>query len=175
MPRIADMPLPIQRFDEPFLPFGKALIAATQDLVVCYAFDFASYMALGAAGVVALERTLGFVGPDCIKVLHGPFHGPGYSTMADKIALNLDAITVTEHRFLPHYLSNPPFAAYSIQDDVLEEGGLYQDDAGTLTACSDGEVLHRLTLIPDALIKQNRGFEFADQIREQVMQWQPSN
>lgn len=31
-PLLARMPLPMQRYDEPFLPFGKAIIDATHDL-----------------------------------------------------------------------------------------------------------------------------------------------
>jgi hypothetical protein len=38
-PKLAKMPLPIARYDDPFLPFGKAIIDATRDLVCAYVFD----------------------------------------------------------------------------------------------------------------------------------------
>ena len=48
-PRLLQIPLPMQRFDDPFLPFGKAIIAATRDVVCAYIFDLAAYLAVGAA------------------------------------------------------------------------------------------------------------------------------
>ncbi len=94
-PQLLKLPLPIQRFDDPFLPFGKAIIGATRDIVGAYLFDLASYLALGGAGAVALERTLRYVGDDVVTILHGAFSDIAYATVADKIAFGVDFITVT--------------------------------------------------------------------------------
>ena len=92
IPRLTKMPLPMQRYDDPFLPFGKAVIAATQDLVCAYVFDLGAYLALGAAGAVALERTIASVDDTTVSVLHAPFVGSGYIEAAE--AFNVDAVTL---------------------------------------------------------------------------------
>lgn len=103
-PRLAKMPAPIQPIDDPFLPFGKAIINATSDLLAGYMFDLAAYMALGAAGMVALERTIAYVGEGAITILHGPFASPDYAAAAGAAAFNVDVVTLTEARFADEYL-----------------------------------------------------------------------
>jgi hypothetical protein len=90
-PLVARMPLPMQRHDDPFLPWGKAIIDATRDLVAAYVFDFAAYLALGAAGAIALERTIPYAG-DVITILHGVFIGTGYIEAAQ--AFGVDGVTL---------------------------------------------------------------------------------
>lgn len=92
-PTVERMPLPIRRYDDPFLPFGKAVINATRDLVCGYLFNFADYMALGAAGAVALERTIAYAGFDRLSIIHGPFANKEYVRLLDVAAFNADAIT----------------------------------------------------------------------------------
>ena len=89
-PRLAQMPLPMQRYDDPFLPFGKAIIDATRDLVCAYVFDLAAYLALGAAGAVALERTIAYAGTDdaTVTILHAPFVGAAYVDAADRLRMS---------------------------------------------------------------------------------------
>ena len=53
-PRLNQLPLAVQRYDDPFLPFGKAIIAQTADIVSAYLFDLAAYLALGAAGLISM-------------------------------------------------------------------------------------------------------------------------
>ena len=53
---VANTPLPLQEHDEPMLPFARAIIDATQDLVCAYKPNLGFYLAEGAAGMVALER-----------------------------------------------------------------------------------------------------------------------
>src|SRR5262245_27291563 len=72
-PRMAKLPLPIQRYDDPFLPFGREIIRATSDLVCGYMFDLAAYLAHGAAGIIALERTIPYTELDAIRIFHAPF------------------------------------------------------------------------------------------------------
>ncbi len=101
LPRLTKMPLPMQRYDDPFLPFGKAIIAATQDLVCAYIFDLAAYLAIGAAGAVALERTIAYVGEDNLTVLHAWFAGPGYVETAE--AFGVDAVTLADEGYIDIY------------------------------------------------------------------------
>src|SRR4051812_25649910 len=97
-PRLTKMPLPMQRYDDPFLPFGKAIIAATQDLVCAYVFDLAAYLAIGAAGAVALERTIAFVGENNLTVLHAWFADSGYISAAE--AFGVDAVTLADGDYI---------------------------------------------------------------------------
>ena len=61
---VAKTPLPLLYADEPMLPFARAMIEATSDLVCAYKIDPAYYFAEGAAGVVALERIVRLIPND---------------------------------------------------------------------------------------------------------------
>jgi hypothetical protein len=63
-PLITKMPLPMLYSDDPFLPFSKAVIDATRVHVSVYCFDLARYLALGAAGAIALERAIAYANTD---------------------------------------------------------------------------------------------------------------
>ena len=93
-PIVEKLPLPIARYDDPFLPFGKAIIGATGDLVCGYIFDLASYLVLGGAGIVALERTIRYIPENVVSVLHGPFWGTFYAPILHHTSLGLDALTI---------------------------------------------------------------------------------
>lgn len=95
-PQLTRMPLPIQRFDDPFLPFGKAVINATRDHVAGYLFSFPAYLAIGAAGIVALERTIAYVQGEGrqIVILDLPAATPDYAAACSDQALNADGLTV---------------------------------------------------------------------------------
>jgi orotidine-5'-phosphate decarboxylase len=62
--------LPVQalKWDEPLLPFNKAIIEATADLVCAYKPNLGFYLQWGAAGIIALERTIAYI-PDHIPVI----------------------------------------------------------------------------------------------------------
>ncbi len=57
-PQPERMPLPATHWDEPVLPFNRAIVEATQDLVCAYKPNLGFYLQWGAAGVIALERTI---------------------------------------------------------------------------------------------------------------------
>lgn len=67
-PDPARLPLPAMQWDEPILPFNKAIIEATADLVCAYKPNLGFYLQWGAAGVIALERTIAYI-PDDIPVI----------------------------------------------------------------------------------------------------------
>jgi len=97
-PRVVEMPVPIQKYDDPFLPYCRAVFALTSDLVAGYVFDLAAFLALGAAGAVALERSVAMVAatPDMVSVIHGPFARSDYAEFIGEKALRADAATVTD-------------------------------------------------------------------------------
>src|SRR5258708_24811605 len=93
-PVINRLPYEIQRYDDPFLPFGKAVIDATADLACAYVFRLGAYLALGGAGAVALERTIAYVPAGAIKILHGPFANADYVNAAFEDGFGADAVTL---------------------------------------------------------------------------------
>ena len=58
----------VLKWDEPILPFNKAIIEATADLVCAYKPNLGFYLQWGAAGIIALERTIAYV-PQHIPVI----------------------------------------------------------------------------------------------------------
>ncbi len=67
-PTPESLPIDAQRWDEPVLPFNRRIIDATADLVCAYKPNLGFYMQWGAAGVIALERTIAAI-PDHIPVI----------------------------------------------------------------------------------------------------------
>ena len=58
----------VLKWDEPVLPFNKAIIDATSDLVCAYKPNLGFYLQWGAAGIGALERTVAYI-PNHIPVI----------------------------------------------------------------------------------------------------------
>ena len=56
------------KWDEPILPFNKAIIDATADLVCAYKPNLGFYLQWGAAGIIALERTVAYI-PQHIPII----------------------------------------------------------------------------------------------------------
>ena len=50
-----------RKWDEPILPYFRAIIDATADLVCAYKPNLGFYLQWGAAGVIALERILAYI------------------------------------------------------------------------------------------------------------------
>jgi orotidine-5'-phosphate decarboxylase len=78
----ANAPLEISYFDEPMLPFARAIIEATHDLVCAYKPNLGFYLAEGAAGIVALERIVRLIPPDIPIILDGKFGDIGNTAEA---------------------------------------------------------------------------------------------
>jgi len=58
----------VHKWDEPLLPFNRAIIDATADLVCAYKPNLGFYLQWGAAGVIALERTIAYI-PEHIPII----------------------------------------------------------------------------------------------------------
>ncbi len=56
------------KWDEPILPFNKAIIDQTIDIVCAFKPNLGFYLQWGAAGVIALERTIAYI-PDWMPVI----------------------------------------------------------------------------------------------------------
>jgi UDP:flavonoid glycosyltransferase YjiC (YdhE family) len=171
-PRLLQMPLPMQRFDDPFLPFMKAIIGATRELVCAYVFDLATFMATGAAGMVALERSIAYAGGDVMKILHVPFASDDYVTAVSESAFNVDAVTIVDEQFLRAYTADSTRAAYMIrrgENPVIvpypPNAGVYWQDVNLFTLIdADGRNL-RLRLADESVLYAGRGDDFAERVR----------
>ncbi len=60
-PDPARLRVDVFKWDDPVLPFNKAIIDATADLVCAYKPNLGFYLQWGAAGVIALERTIAYI------------------------------------------------------------------------------------------------------------------
>jgi hypothetical protein len=172
-PHLENLPLSIARFDDPFLPYGKELIRASQDLVVAYVFDLASYFSLGAAGIVALERTIRFAS-DGITILHAPFASSEYSAMADVTGLGVDAITVSSEMIMRTYLDKPPYAAFILDDNSLNDREI--PEAGGVISLNSRSIFYRdiagqaesLRLSDDNLLFASKAENYFESVRSEL-------
>ncbi len=164
-PRPFLLPHPVQRYDDPYLPFGKAVIQATRPFVCGYMFDFAAYLGMGAAGAVALERTIAYAGQDSVTILHGPFTGTGYSAAMDTTGFGVDALTLTTPNELAHHLEQPPHAAFVLgAGNPPAEGGFF-DLASRHLLLRDLEGAHlTLRVTDDSVLYAGGQDDFSDKI-----------
>lgn len=169
-PRIARLPLAIQRYDDPFLPFGKAIIRATSAAVCAYLFDLAAYLAAGAAGAVALERTIAYAKDQAIAILHGPFTGAGYTPLVDETSFNADAVTLAGVQDAVSYAMRPDRAVFVMRQgqprpvEASANIGSYWKAAGLLTLPA-APAAFQMRLAGEDVLYAGRGDDFALQTR----------
>ena len=86
------------KWDEPVLPYNKAIIDATVDLVCAYKPNLGFYLQWGAAGVIALERTIAYIPQDIPIILDCKTGDIGHTQAAWGAGLfeewDVDAVTV---------------------------------------------------------------------------------
>lgn len=153
-PRVIDLPLPIQRFDDPFLPFGKTIINASRGLVSLYVFDVASYLAIGAAGAVALERTIDYLNDEVPCVLHGPFASYDFLKLLDKLAFGADCLTIA--------------AEANVLQLIDQQGrvvGTWHTHEEQIMLTGDDAAFIELRVLGDALVYQHRHDDFQERLR----------
>lgn len=145
-PQPARLPLPAFRWDEPVLPFNKAIIDATLDLVCAYKPNLGFYLQWGAAGLIALERTIAYI-PDHIPIIIDCKTGDiGHTQAAWATGLfdlwNVDAVTVNPYvgadAVLPMVGDRPDKAVYVLartsNPSALDfQGDLRADESLTAT------------------------------------------
>jgi len=131
------------KWDEPILPFNKAIIDATLDLVCAYKPNLGFYLQWGAAGVIALERTIAYIPKHIPIILDCKAGDIGHTQAAWAAGLfdtwQVDAITVNpfvgSESVLPMIANRPDKAIYLLtrtsnpsaldfQGDLRAESGL---------------------------------------------------
>jgi len=131
------------KWDEPILPFNKAIVDATCDLVCAYKPNLGFYLQWGAAGVIALERTIAYIPKHIPIILDCKTGDIGHTQAAWAAGLfdqwQVDAITVNPYvgseAVLPMIENRPDKAVYMLartsnpsainfQGDLLAESGL---------------------------------------------------
>lgn len=171
-PRLQQIPLPMQRFDDPFLPFGRAIIDAARPVVCGYVFDLAAYMTLGAAGMVALERTIAYVGESHIKILHAPFASGDYAEAVGAGGFNVDAVTLVDEEYAAAYMTDPQRGVYVIRrgdTPVLvpfpPQMGIYWQDAALLSLIDESGYPVKCRLAGESVLYAGRGDDFTERVR----------
>lgn len=114
--------LPVQalKWDEPVLPFNKAIIEATADLVCAYKPNLGFYLQWGAAGIIALERTIAYIPSHIPIILDCKTGDIGHTQAAWAAGLldlwGVDAVTVNPfvgaEAVLPMVSQRPDKAVY---------------------------------------------------------------
>lgn len=174
-PRLTMLPMPMQRYDDPFLPFGKEIVRATCGVVCAYVFDLAAYLALGAAGAVALERSIAFVSGDAMTILHAPFASADYVTAVGETGFNVDAVTLVDEQHFSSYLANPARGAFVVrrgESPVIvpfpPNAGVFWEEAGLFTLVSASGHTLNMQLAGEKVLYAGRGDDFAERVRAAV-------
>lgn len=142
-PQPERLPLPMLAWDEPVLPFNKALIDATHDLVCAYKPNLGFYLQWGAAGIIALERTIAYIPRHIPIILDCKTGDIGHTQAAWARGLfdlwQVDAVTVNPYvgaeAVLPMIGARPDQAVYllartsnpsssPVQGDLRDEASL---------------------------------------------------
>ncbi|HSM57428.1 MAG TPA: orotidine-5'-phosphate decarboxylase [Candidatus Sulfomarinibacteraceae bacterium] len=137
-PNPARLPLPAMQWDEPVLPFNKAIINATVDLVCAYKPNLGFYLQWGAAGVIALERTIAYIPDDIPVILDCKTGDIGHTQAAWGAGLfdvwRVDAVTVNPFvgadAVLPMVGQRPDKAVYVLARTSNASATDFQGDLG---------------------------------------------
>lgn len=152
-PRIDKMPPAFQRHDDPFLPYLRSVYAATEGLVCAYVFHLASYLALGAAGTIALERSIALATPTHITILDAGFSSDDFARVWDEAAFGCDSVTITPE---------VPLLAYQTRTDR---------QAFTVTDIANRRLVVKhltITLLPLDTLDRSRSLTFEETLRDVV-------
>ena len=161
-PRLDRMPPEFQRHDDPFLPYMRSIYAATEDLVCAYVFSFADYLAIGAAGAIALERSIALASETHITILDARFAAAEYERVWDEAAFGCDAVTLT---------TDAPQSAFQMRSDRQAFPLTNSDDFAARYDLARGLfVLEQYTvhLLPLDTLDRARSLTFEDSLRSVV-------
>lgn len=146
---IANSPAPMHLYDEPMLPFARAIIEATQDLVCAYKPNLGFFLAEGAAGIVALERIVRSVPSHIPIILDGKFGDIGNTAEAYARGafeqFNADAVTLAPYMggdSVKPFLKYPGKAAFVLSRTSNANAGEFQNLAVAGDDAPDGEPMY---------------------------------
>jgi orotidine-5'-phosphate decarboxylase len=130
------MPVEALKWDEPVLPFNRRIIDATADLVCAYKPNLGFYLQWGAAGVIALERTIAAIPAHIPVILDAKIGDIGHTQAAWGRGLfdewGVDGITVNpyvgEEAVRPLLQGRPERAVYVLARTSNPGAGLFQGD-----------------------------------------------
>ncbi|MDX1413469.1 MAG: orotidine-5'-phosphate decarboxylase [Candidatus Promineifilaceae bacterium] len=128
----------VLKWDEPVLPFNKAIIDATVDVVCAYKPNLGFYLQWGAAGIIALERTLAYIPRHIPIVLDCKTGDIGHTQKAWANGLfdvwNVDAVTVNpyvgEEAVMPMIEKRPDKAVYILARTSNPSATQFQGNLG---------------------------------------------
>ena len=142
-PALERLRVDFRKWDEPILPYNRAIIDATADLVCAYKPNLGFYLQWGAAGVIALERTIAYIPRHIPIVLDCKTGDIGHTQAAWAFGLfeewRVDAVTVNPFvgadAVLPMIEQRPDKAVYILartsnkgaahfQGDLRQQSGL---------------------------------------------------
>lgn len=183
VPRVDQLPALIQRYDDPFFPLGRTIIDATSDLAAAYVFHLGAYLATGAAGAIALERTIAYAPKDVIKIIHAPFVSPDFVRAVYEDAFGANAVTLATHEpaVVSAYVRDPMHGAFVTEQGDMQLEQLnadYSDQIGSYRSIGIGHNLLQLQGA-DPLNLQwywgdqlytSRGEDFAEVLRKTATQ-----
>jgi hypothetical protein len=161
-PQMDKLPPEFQRYDDPFLPYMRSVYAATEDLVCAYVFGFASYLAIGAAGMIALERSIALAAKTHITILDARFATADYACVWGETALGCDAVTITTEAPLLPFQTRLDRQAFTVTNS--EAFPARCDFAKGLIVFDQ----HTLPLLPLDTLDRARSLTFEDTIRNIV-------
>ncbi len=95
--RMDHMPAPMLRVDDPVFPFGRTIVDVVGHRVCAYAVPAISFLAEGAAGMVAMERLMRYLPNELPILLDLRWRDPGSAERCARAAFDAwgaDAVTV---------------------------------------------------------------------------------
>lgn len=165
-PSVDKLPLAIQRHDDPFLPYIRAIQAAIGDLICGYVFDFGAYLALGGAGAVALERSINHVRETHFVIVDAALASARYANFWDDTAYRCDGVTIADARVMDAYRTRADRLPFLIQDGEVD---------GRTTAvwwpASNmwGVGTMRVRQMPEGLLGASRSLTFEETLRQNTV------
>jgi len=189
-PSLERMPYPIQRFDDPFLPYGRAVIDATSDIACAYVFDLAAYLSVGASSAIALERTIAYVPAQSLTILHGMFTRAEYARLLSTSAFAADAATLAtvDELVIASFLSDsakgvlvdgkailplmPYWTGWTVSESTKQRLGWWVEALPTghvLEFPGEGDVIRWLWR--DEISYASRSEDFQDEIRSAAQKY----
>lgn len=146
-----------RKWDEPILPYNCAIIDATADLVCAYKPNLGFYLQWGAAGVIALERTIAYIPSHIPIILDCKTGDIGHTQAAWGNGLfdewQVDAVTVNpfvgSDAVLPMIGKRPDKAVYILARTSNKSATHFQGDLAQATGLS-ADVLRQSQTWPTA-------------------------